>query len=103
MQTIGNCNNGKAINYNLTQWTTRTVDAPCIRHWKPNIVKEYCSMSKKSFLCLFCDSLHKDGHDFLGMQYMGTILGAPEITANLYCNFVHLYWEGYVICCIYLR
>ena len=28
------------------------------------------------------------------------ILGASEITANLYCNCVHL--EGCVICCIYL-
>ena len=33
----------------------------------------------------------------------GIILGAPEITANLYCNFVYLYWEGCVICSIFLR
>ena len=31
------------------------------------------------------------------------ILGASEITANLYCNCVHLYWEGCVICSLYLR
>ena len=31
------------------------------------------------------------------------ILGASEITANLYCNCVHLYWEGCVICSIDLR
>ena len=31
------------------------------------------------------------------------VLGASEITANLYCNCVHLYWEGCVICSIYLR
>ena len=31
------------------------------------------------------------------------ILGASEVTANLYCNFVYLYWEGCVICSIYLR
>ena len=26
------------------------------------------------------------------------ILGASEITENLYCNWVHLYWEG----CVYI-
>ena len=31
------------------------------------------------------------------------VLGASEITANLYCNFVYLYCEGCVICIIYLR
>ena len=30
------------------------------------------------------------------------ILGASEITADLYCNCVHLYWEGCVICSIEL-
>ena len=29
------------------------------------------------------------------MIYM-YILGASEFTANLYCNCVHLYWEGWV-------
>ena len=28
------------------------------------------------------------------------VLGASEITANLYCNCVDLYWEGCVICSI---
>ena len=32
-----------------------------------------------------------------------TLLGASEITANLYWNCVHLYWEGCVICSMYLR
>ena len=31
------------------------------------------------------------------------ILGVSEITTNLYCNCVHMYWEGCVICSIYLR
>ena len=31
------------------------------------------------------------------------VLGDPEVTANLYCNFAYLYWEGCVICSIYLR
>ena len=31
------------------------------------------------------------------------VLGAPEITANLCCNFAYLYWEGCVICSIHLR
>ena len=30
-------------------------------------------------------------------------LGASEITVNLYCNCVHLYWEDCVIYSIYLR
>ena len=34
---------------------------------------------------------------------MKDIQGAPEINANLYCNFEYLYWEGCVICNIYLR
>ena len=35
--------------------------------------------------------------------YELNILGASEITANLCCNCVYLYWEGCVICSIYLR
>ena len=31
------------------------------------------------------------------------ILCASEINANIYCNCVQLYWEGYVICIIYLQ
>ena len=31
------------------------------------------------------------------------ILGDPEVTANLYCNFAYLYLESCVICSIYLR
>ena len=31
------------------------------------------------------------------------VLGDPEITANLYCNFAYPYWECRVICSIYLR
>ena len=31
------------------------------------------------------------------------VLGDPEVTANLYCNFAYPYWEGCVICSIYLR
>ena len=31
------------------------------------------------------------------------ILGDPEVTANLYCNFPCLYWKGCVIFSIYLR
>ena len=41
-----------------------------------------------SATCLFCSSSH--------------LLGAPEVTANLYCNFAYLYWKGCVICSIYL-
>ena len=31
------------------------------------------------------------------------LLGDPEVTANLYCKIAYLYWEGCVICSIYLR
>ena len=31
------------------------------------------------------------------------ILVALEITADLYCKYVYLYWEGCVICSTYLR
>ena len=31
------------------------------------------------------------------------VLGASEITANLYCKCVYLYWEGCGICSIYLQ
>ena len=34
---------------------------------------------------------------------LNSVLGAPEVTANLYCNCVHLYLKGCVICSIYLR
>ena len=30
------------------------------------------------------------------------LLGDPEATANPYCNYAYLYWEGCVICVIYL-
>ena len=36
------------------------------------------------------------------MSILIEILGALEVTANLYCNCVHLYWEGCVIFSIYL-
>ena len=40
---------------------------------------------------------------FKPTKVMYSTLGAPDITANLYCNCVYLYWEGCVICSIYLR
>ena len=35
--------------------------------------------------------------------YSTYLLGDPEITANLYGNFAYPYWEGCMICSIYLR
>ena len=35
-------------------------------------------------------------------RYTLFTLGASEITANLYCDCLYLYWEGCVICSIYL-
>ena len=31
------------------------------------------------------------------------LMGDPEVTANLYRYFAYTYWEGCVICSIYLR
>ena len=31
------------------------------------------------------------------------ILGDPDVTANMYCNFAYPHWEGCVICSIYLQ
>ena len=41
----------------------------------------------------------------LNMPFLQVIpvLGDPEVTTNLYCNFAYPYWEGSVICSIYLR
>ena len=38
---------------------------------------------------------------FFALRYY--VLGDPEVTANLYCYYAYLYWEGCVICSIYLR
>ena len=48
------------------------------------------------------------GHNIMDTQYAFAtdyqyILGDPEVTANLYSNFAYPYWEGCVICSIYLR
>ena len=34
---------------------------------------------------------------------LGQILGDPEVTANMCCNFAYLYWDGCIIFSIYLR
>ena len=36
------------------------------------------------------------------IQFHSEVLGVSEITANLYCNCVHLYWEGCAIISIYI-
>ena len=38
-----------------------------------------------------------------GKRSKKVLLGDPEVTANLYCNFACPYWEGCVIFSIYLR
>ena len=40
---------------------------------------------------------------YLLQKWRGKVLGASEINANLYYNCIQLYWEGCVICSIYLR
>ena len=56
---------------------------------RPKVLSTY-----SYFVCFFLRDYLISGID---------ILGAPEITANLYCNFVYLYWEGSGIFIIYLR
>ena len=34
----------------------------------------------------------------MGFSPIEALLGDPEVTANLYCNFAYPHWEGYVIC-----
>ena len=36
------------------------------------------------------------------IQFHSEVLGVSEITANLYCNCVHLYWEGCAIISKYI-
>ena len=65
----------------------------------PSCVYSYC-MSKKSWPNLYSNLLYKMSQGFLDWKYVynsAIVLGALEINANLYCNFVHLYWEGCVI------
>ena len=38
----------------------------------------------------------------LKLEFVCLLLGDPEV-ANLYYNFAYPYWEGCVICSIYLR
>ena len=42
----------------------------------------------------------KDICSFFTEQFL---LGDPEATANLYCEFTYPYWAGCVICSLYLR
>ena len=41
--------------------------------------------------------------DKTSWAYSIHVLGDQEVTANLYCHFAYPYWEGCVICSIYLR
>ena len=41
--------------------------------------------------------------NFWVTQYISILLGNPEVTANLYCDFPYPYGEGCVICSIYSR
>ena len=43
-------------------------------------------------------------HITVGMQGVySKILGDPEVTASLYCNYAFCDWEGFMICIIYWR
>ena len=50
--------------------------------------------------CLyFCLSIRTS---LISMYVCMYVLGDPEVTPNLYCNFAYLYWEGCVICMVYI-
>ena len=59
-----------------------------------------CSnITERNSPCLFAANVL-----FIRIQsYHTYVLGDPEDTANLYCNFGYPYWEGCLICSIYLR
>ena len=44
--------------------------------------------------------VHSASYDSNAKQPIFFMLGDPEVTANLYCNFAYPYWEGCVICSI---
>ena len=44
-----------------------------------------------------------DNFCLIESETINILLGDPEVTANMYCNFAYPYWEGCVICSIYLR
>ena len=47
---------------------------------------------------------HEDARDCpIKCHLKFQLLGDPEVTANLHCNFPYPYWEGCVIYSIYLR
>ena len=65
----------------------RSLCFPCrVRLWRSKKEKY-----KKNTKYIYC------------MKYFIYTLGDPEVTANLYSNFAYPYWEGCVICTIYLR
>ena len=71
-------------NYNVLHFTVH------LRH----ILKAINLALKKSLKILVVNDVESN--------IKNDILGALEIPANLYCNWVHLYWAGCVICSIYL-
>ena len=65
------------------------------------VIALYCTI-------LFSMNTTKSNLNLMFLQFWSIILsikvlGDPEVTANLYCNFAYLYWEGCVICSIHLR
>ena len=47
------------------------------------------------------DNITHRGRQF--SPFYSFILDDPDVTISLYCNFSYPYWEGCVICSIYLR
>ena len=75
------------VEMDQTFWTYNNIKIDCTSPitttvWIFNSVLSNCSQAKK-----VCTQL----------------LGDQEVTANLYCNFAYLYWEGCVICSVNLR
>ena len=65
----------------------------------------YCFSSENMRLFKSYHIIFKSYQDYFNALEVTQIiiLGDPEVTVNLYCNFPCLYWKGCVIFSIYLR
>ena len=67
-----------------------TEDENCLNYSIKNDFKEFFGLH---FPCVLSSSYLKAFFSYFGPS-------TSEFTANLYCNYVYLYWEGCVICSI---
>ena len=77
--------------YDVYMWREKNHNLVCLQHLF------ILTASRRQFVHFL--SLTRVQHDWLPSN----ILGDPQVTANLYFNCAYPYWEGCVICSIYLR